>query len=718
MKLRSLLYVLAGSLSGGVHADVKLPALFSDHAVLQRETSVPVWGWAGKGEEVTVSIAGQSQTTKAGDDGKWRVELKDLKADSPQTLTVKGSNTLTVNDVLIGEVWLGSGQSNMAMTVNRALDFEKEKAASNLPQVRHFTVKSLPSPKAQEDVVGKWEVCTPDTVGGFSATLFFAGREIHKELKVPVGLINSSVGGTPIESWIDAATQKAQPELKGFFEAKGKEVFDPVAAKANYAKQLTAWTEQVKKAKAAGKPAPRKPRDPIAVRTTKGDVGGLFNGKINGLIPYAIRGALWYQGEANSQPGKSQYYEHQLSLLVQDWRKRWGYEFPFAWVQLPNYGNGRGDNWCQVREAMLKTLKLPKTGMAITIDVGEEKDIHPKNKQAVGHRLALWALGSVYGGKNAISGPRFTGSEVKGGTIEASFSHTDGGLVLKGEPKGFVIAGEDKQWKDAEAKISDNKVIISSKDVPHPMAARYAWSPWPPSPLWNGAGLPASPFRTDTWELQEPIAAATPRVFKVACVGDSITAGAGSKDSKRGTYPAQLQVLLGGRYEVKNFGVSGSTMLRSGDKPYDKEARCKEALAFKPDIVVLKLGTNDSKPQNWSHKEDFAPSAAALINAFREANPRVRIHLCLPMPAFPENFSITDKVIKGEVIPELRKVVKAEKLRMIDLYTAMKDQSANVPDRVHPNDAGYRVIAATVAKAINGKEPQLDLLPSLEPGAR
>jgi len=232
----------------------------------------------------------------------------------------------------------------------------------------------------------------------------------------------------------------------------------------------------------------------------KGNVGGLFNGKIAPLIPYAIRGALWYQGEANSTPDKAPFYQAQLTLLVNDWRARWGYDFPFAWVQLPNFG-GAGRDWPAVREAMLKTLALKDTGMAITIDIGEEKDIHPKNKQDVGRRLAAWALGTVYGQKVATSGPLPAGHQVRGSEVLLSFKHTDGGLVAKGgELKGFVVAGEDKQWKSARARIEGDKVIVSSADVKQPVAARYAWENWPTCNLYNGAGLPASPFRTDDWK--------------------------------------------------------------------------------------------------------------------------------------------------------------------------------------------------------------------------
>ncbi|MBL9145550.1 MAG: hypothetical protein JNM99_17870 [Verrucomicrobiaceae bacterium] len=687
-----------------VHAEVRLPAVFSDHAVLQREVEVPVWGWADVGEEVHVSVAGQSASAKAGADGRWMVRLKSLAAGGPHLLKVQGVNTIEVKDVLVGEVWLGSGQSNMAMTVSRAKDYEAEKAKADLPQVRMFTVRSSASSKPVADVQGKWEVCSAETVGGFSATLFFTARELHRELKVPFGLINSSVGGTPIESWIDAGAQHAKAELKGFFEAKNSQVFDEAKAKADYEKQLVAWTEAAKKARAAGQTPPRKPRDPVALRKTKGDVGGLFNGKINGLIPYAIRGALWYQGEANSQPEKSRYYHPHLSLLVENWRKRWGYEFPFAWVQLPNFAS-RGDAWCEVREGMFQTLSLPHTGMAVTTDIGEEKDIHPKNKQEVGRRLSMWALGAVYGKPVAVSGPRFAGREVKGAEVHLRFTHTDGGLVFKGEPAGFVVADEDQKWQPATARIEGEKVIVTSAAVVKPVAVRYAWADMPPSTLWNNAGLPASPFRTDSWPLHyatEAKAAQTrgPRTIKVACVGDSITEGVGARDPRTGSYPALLQERLGKRYEVRNFGVSARTMLRAGDHPYHKEKAFQDALAFKPDIVTILLGTNDSKPHNWAHKDDFIPSAKEIISAFRAANPQVRIHVCLPVPAFPENFGITDKVIKGEVIPELRKLAAAEKLPVIDLNKTMLGHAEMVSDKVHPNDAGYQLMADVITKAL------------------
>jgi sialate O-acetylesterase len=493
------------ALATAAQADVKLPSIISDHMVVQADTPIPVWGWAEPGEEVTISLGSDTQSAKASAEGKWTVKLGKHKAGGEAlTLTAKGKNTLTVKDVLVGEVWLGSGQSNMALQVSRANNAAEETAAAQYPAIRMFTVRSGPATNPQEDCGGSWQVCEPKTVPVFSAAAFFFGRELHKALGVPVGMINSSVGGTPIESWISREAQEKSPELKAAYaeQAKGEAAFNEAAAKAKYEADLAKWKEADAKAKAAGKRSPNAPRDPLAVRRTKGGVGGLFNGKIAPLIPYALRGAIWYQGEANSAAAKAINYQYQLPLLISDWRSRWGSDFPFAWVQLPNFDGGELRDWPMMREAMLKTLKVKNTGMAIAIDIGEPKDIHPKNKQEVGRRLGLWALGSVYGQKVAsISGPLPAGHDIRGSEVVLKFKHTDGGLVAKdGELKGFVIAGDDQQWKPATAKIAGEQVIVSSLEVKKPAAVRYAWANNPECNLTNGAGLPASPFRTDDWK--------------------------------------------------------------------------------------------------------------------------------------------------------------------------------------------------------------------------
>ena len=485
---------IVAALATQVSADVKLPAIFSNHMVLQAGVNAPVWGWADAGEEVTVTIAGQTKKVTTGKDGKWMVKLDTLQAGAPVTLTVKGKNSIEIADVLVGDVWLCSGQSNMAMSVNGAKDFEKEKPAANFPNIRTFT--------------GAWTVCSSNTVGWFSATAYFFGREIHQKTGVSIGLINSSVGGTPIEAWTSLEAQLAQPALRPAIDAHAKDIasaqamWNPEQVQADYEKQLVTWKEAVVKAKADGKPEPRQPVKLIEPRLQTDPRAGLFNSKIAPLIPYALRGAIWYQGEANASAGKL--YGMQLATLIQDWRTRWGSEFPFAWVQLPEYMGVQTvpveeSGWALVREGMLQTLKLPHTGMAIALGTGEAGNIHPKNKQEVGRRLALWALATVYGQKDVASGPLPAGHKVTGDEVVLSFTHTNGGLVAKGgELKGFAIAGADHKWIWANAKLAGDTVIVSHPDVKSPVVVRYAWANNPAEAnLYNGAGLPASPFRTD-----------------------------------------------------------------------------------------------------------------------------------------------------------------------------------------------------------------------------
>ncbi|HPN84361.1 MAG TPA: sialate O-acetylesterase, partial [Victivallales bacterium] len=488
-------------------ADVSLPAIFSDHMVLQAETSVPVWGWAEPGEQVTVSIGDQSKAATADADGKWMIKLDKLKSDQATSLTVKGKNTITINDVLTGEVWFCSGQSNMAMKVKKSKDFELEKEAANYPKIRMFEESSNPNPSIQEKCNGSWKVCSPDTVDKFSATAYFFGRELFRKINQPIGLINSSVGGTPIEAWTSLEAQKDVPELKPLFETWEKRIseWDQEKANAAYEEKLAKYKEALAK---EGKPEkksdrPKKPESPV---TSGSRPANLFNSKIAPLIPYSIKGAIWYQGEANAK-NLEVIYDLTLPLMIKDWRTRWNQgDFPFAWVQLPGYKKVQEKPveegpWPNIRECMLKALSVPNTGMAITIDVGEAEDIHPKNKQEVGKRLAMWALAKVYGQNCAFSGPLPAGHEIKGSEIVCSFKHTDGGLVSKdGELKGFAIAGADKIWYKANARIDGDKVVVSSPEVKEPKAVRYAWANNPVCNLFNGAGIPASPFRTDDWK--------------------------------------------------------------------------------------------------------------------------------------------------------------------------------------------------------------------------
>lgn len=488
-------------------ADFRLGSPISDHMVLQREKPIAIWGWADTGEVVTVTFGGQSKSATAHTDGKWSLYLDPLEASSqPRSVVVvgKAQNRIEVKDVLVGEVWLGSGQSNMAMTVAGCYHFDAEKTSASYPLIRHYRESSGPADQPQEEGKGLWQECTPENVGNFSAVLYFFGREIHKDLGVPVGLINTSVGGTPIESWVSAESQSSDSETKAVYDARLKEhvSFDPSQAGDLHKKQLDVWNAAAAKAKAAGTYIVPPPKDPLAMRKLKGGPAGLYNGKVVNLVPYTLRGMLWYQGEGNAR-SNPELYRKQLTQLVTSWRMLWKEEVPFAWVQLPNY-TSPGEGWPRIRESMMKTLELPKTGMAITIDLGDAADIHPKNKQDVGKRLSFWALGTVYGKSvPAISGPLPAGNSINGDSITLSFKHTNGGLksISGGDLKGFQIAGADKQWKDAEAKIVNETVIVKSAEVTQPTAVRYAWKDWPDYSLANGVGLPASPFRTDDWPV-------------------------------------------------------------------------------------------------------------------------------------------------------------------------------------------------------------------------
>jgi sialate O-acetylesterase len=490
-------------------ADVKLPAIFSDHMVLQQNEGCAVWGWADPGEAVTVTIAGKSKSTKAGKDGKWSLKLPESKAGGPHTLVVKGKNSITVQDVLVGEVWLGSGQSNMGMTVQSSKDFEGEKAKANLPKLRMFTVERVPATSPQADCKGRWVICAPDTVGAFSATLYFHGRELHAKLGVPMGLINSSWGGTAIEAWISQEAQSG-PQFARVHEPWAKPLTEPWDEKkqlADYDRRVALHKLAAAKAKAEKKTAPRAPQKPIDPRLSQNRPSNLYNGMIAPILGYTIRGAVWYQGESNAGKTFADLYAEQLEALIKDWRARWGEDFAFAWVQLPDFKAPQKepvetDGWNIVREEMMHALKIKNTGMAIALGLGEEKDIHPKDKQGVGKRLSLWALGEVYGHKDvAISGPLPSGHKIRGSEVVISFTHTDGGLKARGgEVKGFAIAGADKKFVWANAKIEGNKVIVSHPDVKQPAAVRYAWAANPVWSLENGAGLPATPFRTDDWK--------------------------------------------------------------------------------------------------------------------------------------------------------------------------------------------------------------------------
>jgi sialate O-acetylesterase len=437
------------------------------------------------------------------------VTLQPLKEGGPLKMSIKGDNAIELSDVLVGEVWLCSGQSNMAMTVSRSANFDAEQSAADLPKIRMFTVARKASETAADDCEGRWTVCAPESVGGFSATAYFFGRTLHRELGVPVGLINSSWGGTPVQAWTSPAEQEKLPQLKPLLDDWKSQIagYDPDQTQARYEKQMARWQEAAKKAKAAGKKPPRRPRPPVDPRVASHRPGNLYNGMIAPLVPYALRGAIWYQGESNANRYDPKLYGLQLKTMIYDWRYAWvDCEMPFLYVQLPNFQAPQQqpvetNGWVIVQEQMLKTLAVPHTGMAVTIDVGEANDIHPKNKQDVGKRLALWALGTTYGKGGTYCGPLFKSAAAKDGALVVEFDHVGDGLVARGDKlAGFALAGADRKFVWADAKIVGDTVEVTSPEVKQPVAVRYAWAANPVGNLTNKTGLPASPFRSDDWE--------------------------------------------------------------------------------------------------------------------------------------------------------------------------------------------------------------------------
>ncbi len=494
-RLLAVAFILsAGLVHASPRAELKVHALFSDNMVLQADLADPVWGTADAGQEVTVSIAGQKKSTKAAADGRWIVKLDPLKAGGPHELAI--NDKITFKNVLVGEVWICSGQSNMEMSVKSSNDAAEEKANSAHPKIRLFTVPKKQADQPEHDVVGSWKECGPDSIDNFSAVAYFFGRELHQKIGVPVGLIHTSWGGTPAEVWASDRVLQSRPEFKNFinFYAQRQE---------KYEKDLAKFKEESEKAKAEGKPAPKAPNKPMKTSC-------LYNGMIAPLIPYGIKGAIWYQGESNA--GNAKLYQTLFPAMIKNWREDWGQGdyFPFGFVQLANYMARKeqpGDsNWAELREAQTMTLSLPKTGMAVIVDIGDAKDIHPQNKQDVGKRLAYWAESQVYGAKDVVySGPMYESMKVDGNKVVISFKHVGGGLVAKGDKlAGFAIAGEDRKFAWAEAKIEGDKIVVSCDQVAKPVSVRYAWADNPDCNLYNKEGIPASPFRTDNWEKKPP----------------------------------------------------------------------------------------------------------------------------------------------------------------------------------------------------------------------
>ncbi len=471
MKLTKFVPLLPFCAAPFLSADVTLPSVIGSHMVLQRDEPVPIWGWADAKEEITVEFNGHKAKATAGDDKGWKVELPASKANAKgQKLTIQGKNTIVLEDVLVGEVWLCSGQSNMEWTVSRSSNPQEEIANSANPLIRHIKVPHRPSDKAETDVeTSGWLLAAPETTGNFTAVGYFFARHIQKELNVPVGLLGSNWGGTRIDPWIPPVGYRAVPALKADFADK-LDQFPTKAANGKVNHQT-----------------------PLA----------LYNGMISPLVPYGIRGALWYQGESNN--GEGMLYHEKMKGLISGWRSLWNKpELPFYFVQLApfKYGNRNPQDLAGIWHAQLASLSIPHTGMAVTTDIATTNNIHPPNKQDVGKRLALWALAKDYGKKDIVyTGPLFEKVEAKGTELVVHFQKgTADGLKTTDCQKAshFEVAGKDGEWKPAVAMVRGDTIVLTAEGVEKPASARFAWDQVAEPNLFNGAGLPASPFNS-TW---------------------------------------------------------------------------------------------------------------------------------------------------------------------------------------------------------------------------
>lgn len=487
------------------HAEVTLPNIFGDNMVLQRDMPIPIWGWAAAGEEVTVTLQDTDYTvqTTADAKGNWRTKLPAMAAGGPYILHVAASNTLELTNVMLGEVWICSGQSNMEWPVRASKDSGAEIAAANYPLIRLFNIPHKASGLLVPDVEAEWHPTTPETIPNFSAVAYAFGRKLYNTLDVPIGLINTSWGGTRIEPWTPPVGFDSVPALESIsndiqdIHAKYRAELPERMA------QIEAWIAATREALETGEVITPMPdnRHPLThyARPT-----GLYNGMVHPLVLFAMRGAIWYQGESNLRDGML--YHEKMKALINGWRAVWNQgDFPFYFVQLApfTYGGGASPYFLpEIWEAQTATLALANTGMAVTTDIGNLRDIHPRNKQEVGRRLALWALAKTYGREDiTYSGPLYKSMAVDRNTIRLNFNSIGSGLMARDDEPltWFEIAGEDKNFVKADATIEGDTIVVSSDAVAQPVAARFGWHQTAEPNLTNKEGLPASPFRTHPW---------------------------------------------------------------------------------------------------------------------------------------------------------------------------------------------------------------------------
>lgn len=506
-------------LVASARAELKLPAIIGDHMVLQQKQSNPIWGWDTPGTKVTVTFGDQKKSAEAGADGRWTVKLDPVSANAtPQVLSISGTNKKDVQDVLVGEVWMCSGQSNMGFTLSRDWNGDIEAAASKINTLRLIKVPQVGTQDLKTDFNGSWKYSDADSSSSFTAVGFMFGRYLHSILNVPVGLIDNAWGGSAAEAWIRRDTIEKDPRFALLMQNthQHEALAQTEKAKADHQAAMDKWKQDVEKAKAAGKTPPRAPQSPEAWLSGNARPGNIFAGVVNPTLGYGIKGVIWYQGETNA--GRAYEYAQLFPFMIEQWRKEWNEgDFPFYWVQLADYMAEKpepGDStWAELRETQTKTMKLPNTGQAVIIDLGEGRDIHPRNKHDVAARLVRWALVKDYGLKFPYHSPEYKSVEFKDNKAELAFDTFGTNLYTfdVDEARGFAVCGEDKVWHWAKGKVTGPSTIeVSCEQVAKPVAVRYAWADNPVCNVYGADGLPLTPFRTDDFPMiTKPAPAAT-----------------------------------------------------------------------------------------------------------------------------------------------------------------------------------------------------------------
>ena len=689
---------------GTATGDVSVPRIIGDNMLIQRGVEAPLWGKADPGEEVTVTLAGKEAKATANEKGRWMVKVGPFEAGGPHELTIAGKNTLTFKNVLVGEVWVCSGQSNMQWSVSQASGADAEIGQANFPNIRLFYVPRTVAETPQEDVEASWEECTPRTTEGFSALAYFFGWELHKAYGgLPIGLIHTSWGGTASEAWTSRPTLDSDPEVKPLLDYWDEEAARSAAMMAEFEKKFAEWKQAEEEAKAKGEQPPEQPKRPTDQRTNPNRPANLYNAMIAPIVPYAIGGAIWYQGESNAT--RAYQYRRLFPMMVQDWRRAWSQgDFPFLFVQLANFHNWADPtSWAELREAQVMTLDLANTGMAVTIDIGESYNIHPKNKQEVGRRLALAARAIAYGEDITYSGPVYDAMVIEGNRIRLKFKHVNEGLVAEGEPlKWFTIAGENRRFVWADANIEGDTVVVNSNAVEYPVAVRYAWWDDPVGcNLYNKARLPASPFRTDAWpgvtaevrSLTDPQperklcqVPEDPKLPRALLIGDSISID----------YTEQTRELLTGKVNVQRIPWNGGDT-KSG------LARLNEAVGgAKWDVIHFNFGLHDLRCTDGRYQvpiEEYEKNLREIVRRLKFTGAKLIWASTTPVPEGASGRIPGDEVKYNAAA---KAVMEANGVPINDLHAFAfpKLNELQKPEDVHFTDAGALALAKRVAASI------------------